>query len=83
MEYVAEYVAEYVTEYVTDRDCHEDSSQTEGVTEVWLFEKDSFKECPLTDNNKQAYQSECVMRLYLGLNGVKTLGGGKIKWMSE
>ena len=23
-------------------------SQAEGVTEVWLFGKDSFKECPLT-----------------------------------
>ena len=24
-------------------------SQAEGVTEVWLFGEDSFKECPLTD----------------------------------
>ena len=25
-------------------------SQAEGVTEVWLFGKDSFKECPLTSH---------------------------------
>ena len=28
-------------------------SQAEGVTEVWLFEKDSFKECPLTSTPLQ------------------------------
>ena len=49
MECVTEYVCGGVCDGVCDgRRLSQRLSQAEGVTEVWLFGKDSFEECPLT-----------------------------------